>query len=162
MISRSVINISIGCELEPVTNDAVKHAVQAGMTVVVAAGNQGIDACGISPASVEEAITVGSIDRDDKRSGFSNWGACIDIFGPGTNVRSASNRNDTGYAYMGGTSMSSPHVAGLVTYLMAREPDLRTPEQVKQRIMELATLDKVTNANGTANMIIFNGNDIES
>ena len=158
-ISRSVINLSIGCKFDPVSNDAVKHATIAGMTVVVAAGNEAEDACGFSPGSAKEAITAGSIDKDDKRSAFSNWGSCVDIFAPGTEIRSAFIKNDTGYAYMGGTSMSSPHVAGLVTYLMAREPDLRTPERVKQRIAELATRGKVTNAMGTDKMIIFNGND---
>lgn len=157
-LSRSVINMSLGSDKSDAGNDAIKNAVQAGMTVVVAAGNEDHNACDLSPAGVMEAITVGSIDQDDTRATGSSWGECLDLFAPGVGVYSAFNTNDTSYAVLSGTSMSSPHVAGLITYLMSRESTLTTPAQVKDRIKELATKNKVKDPLWSPNLIAFNGN----
>lgn len=156
-INRSVINMSLGCDgvVSPF-NDAVKHAVKEGMTVVISSGNSGLDACGSSPSSAEDAITVGCIDDNDRRPEWSNWGTCVDLFAPGINIRSAS-KDGEGYKVMSGTSMSTPHVVGVITYLMAREPDLTTPQRVKDRILELSTPDKVVDPMWTPNKLLFNG-----
>lgn len=131
------------------------------MTVVVAAGNDGKNACDFSPAGAREAITVGAIDQDDNR--LWNNGKCVDIFAPGQGILSAFKDNDTAYASLQGTSMASPHVAGLVTYLMARETNLKTPAQVRDRIKELATKDKIKSLGDpeSPNLIAFNGNSAE-
>lgn len=158
MIHRSVINMSLGCDGDnPAMNDAVRHAIKEGMSVVVSSGNSDIDACGASPALVEEAITAGCIDENDRRAGFSNWGTCVDIFAPGIAIRSAFKDDDADYATLSGTSMSAPHVVGVITYLMAREPGLTSPERVKDRILELSTPDKVVDPMWTPNNLLFNG-----
>ncbi|KAI1457370.1 subtilisin-like protein [Annulohypoxylon moriforme] len=159
-IIRSVINMSIGGPKYQPLNDCVKSAVEAGMTVVVAACNYGVDACTYSPASAPEAITVAAVDESDTRPNWSNYGACVDIFGPGENIYSAWNDGDASYQILSGTSMASPHVAGLVTYLFSRE-FISGQEDVNNRLIQLGTQDKVQKSNGSPNLIAFNGNKAE-
>ncbi|KAI1384945.1 subtilisin-like protein [Hypoxylon trugodes] len=159
-ITRSVINMSIGGPTFQALDDAVKNAVAAGMTIVVAASNYGVDACTYSPARAPEAITVAAIDESDTRPSWSNYGACVDIFGPGNNIYSAWKDSDSAYETMSGTSMASPHVAGLVTYLMSRE-FISGPANVASRLHQLGTPNKVQNLNGSPNLIAFNGNRAE-
>ncbi|RYP22875.1 hypothetical protein DL765_001471 [Monosporascus sp. GIB2] len=160
-ISRSVINMSLGSGLVEAADDAIRNAVKAGMTVVVSAGNDGHNACERSPAGVKEVITVGSINRDDERPVWSNWGECLDLFAPGVDIFSTYNESDASYRVMSGTSMASPHVAGLVTYLMSQESNLTTPAQVSARIKELATKDMVGDPLWSPDLIAFNGNQEE-
>ncbi|RYO82102.1 hypothetical protein DL766_000974 [Monosporascus sp. MC13-8B] len=160
-ISRSVINMSLGSGLVEAADDAIRNAVKAGMTVVVSAGNDGHNACERSPAGVKEVITVGSIDRDDERPVWSNWGECLDVFAPGVDIFSTYNESDASYRVMSGTSMACPHVAGLVTYLMSQESNLTTPAQVSARIKELATKDMVGDPLWSPDLIAFNGNQEE-
>ncbi len=150
--------MSFGSGMNDAVNDATKHAVEEGMTVVVSAGNEDRTACELSPAGVEEVITVGSIDQNDTRAPGSSWGECLDIFAPGVGILSAFMESDTSYATMSGTSMASPYVAGLVTYLISREGNLTTPALVRDRIIQLATKDKVKDPMGSPNLIAFKGN----
>ncbi|OTB03803.1 hypothetical protein M426DRAFT_12305 [Hypoxylon sp. CI-4A] len=159
-INRSVINMSIGGPKYQALDDSVKSAVDAGMTIVVAASNYGVDACTYSPASAPEAITVAAIDESDNRPGWSNYGTCVDIFAPGNDIYSAWKDSDTSYQTLSGTSMASPHVAGLVTYLMSRE-FISGPSSIASRLTDLATPNKVQNANNSPNLIAFNGNKAE-
>jgi len=92
--------------------DAVDAAVNSGVTIVVAGGNSNGDACRFSPAFVPSAITVGSTTSNDARSSFSNYGACTNIWAPGSDVRSSGVAADDAYATYSGTSMACPHVAG--------------------------------------------------
>ncbi|KAI1090663.1 subtilisin-like protein [Rostrohypoxylon terebratum] len=160
MIARSVINMSIGGPKYQPLNDCVKNAVDAGMTIVVAACNYGVNACTYSPASAPEAITVAAVDESDTRPDWSNYGACVDIFGPGDNIYSAWNDADTSYQTLSGTSMASPYIAGLVTYLFSRE-FISGQANVYNRLIELGTPNKVQNPNGSPNLIAFNGNPTE-
>merc|ERR1712127_975644 len=91
---------------------AVDAAVDAGVVVVVAGGNSNADACGFSPAYIPSAITVGSTTSRDARSSFSNYGACTNMWAPGSAIVSASHTSDTGSKSLSGTSMACPHVAG--------------------------------------------------
>ena len=95
---------------------------------MVAAGNSNNDACGGSPASAEDAFVVGASYIDDSRAYFSSWGSCVDTFAPGQEIYSTIPNND--YAYLSGTSMATPLVAGLASYL-ATEMNTSNPDEIK-------------------------------
>lgn len=112
---RGVANLSLGAAKNRALNKVVDAAVDAGLVMVVAAGNENANACSTSPASAHKAITVGSIDDlDDSLTSFTNWGSCVDIFAPGKFVASANIRNTEVPLILSGTSMSAPQIAGLV------------------------------------------------
>lgn len=133
----AVINMSLGGPASRSLDEAVGRAVEAGVTVVAAAGNDGADACRYSPARVPEAITVGATDREDRRAGFSNHGECLDLFAPGVAIDSAWIGSDRDRKALDGTSMAAPHVAGIVARLLQGAPEL-TPAAVARRVRELA------------------------
>ena len=105
---RCVANMSLGGGFSQAENDIVNAAVAAGIVFVVAAGNDAGDACGYSPASAANATTVGSTTITDSMSGFSNYGSCMDIWAPGSNIKAAWIGSNTATRTISGTSMASP------------------------------------------------------
>nr|WP_052478940.1 S8 family peptidase [Kibdelosporangium sp. MJ126-NF4]CEL21411.1 Alkaline serine exoprotease A precursor [Kibdelosporangium sp. MJ126-NF4]CTQ96022.1 Alkaline serine exoprotease A precursor (EC 3.4.21.-) [Kibdelosporangium sp. MJ126-NF4] len=155
----AVINMSLGGDLDAALDKAVSDAVQAGITVVVSAQNNAADACGESPGRTPVAITVANATRTDARySGTpypSNFGPCVDLFGPGTDIVSAGIASDTATATMTGTSMAAPHVTGTIAKYLQAAP-AASPAQLTASLLAEATRDVVTDAGaGTPNRLLF-------
>lgn len=151
----AVANLSLGGTYDYATNDAIERAVADGITVVVAAGNESTDACSKSPASAPSAITVAATTSDDSRAYYSNIGACVDIFAPGSSIISAGISSSTATAQMSGTSMASPHVAGVAAIMLGNATNL-TPAQVATRLSADATIGTVGGLNSsTTNTFLY-------
>jgi subtilisin family serine protease len=151
----AVANMSMSGNTSLAMNTAVQNSIRAGVVYAVAAGNAAANACNYSPGNVTEALTVGAIWNGDAMSGFSNFGSCVDLFAPGEAIRSASIVDDTSSVIKGGTSMATPHVAGVAALYLAANP-LATPAQVAAAIVGGATPDVLTNVPiGTANRLLY-------
>jgi subtilisin family serine protease/putative cell wall-binding protein len=151
----AVVNISMGGPRNAAVNDAVAHLVDLGITVVVAAGNEDADACDTSPASEPSAITVAATTSADVRAGYSNFGSCVDLFAPGSSITSLWYLGPGYSAIASGTSMASPHVAGLAASLLGAW-GTATPAQVTASILAHAHRGKVGDPAGTANLLASN------
>jgi large repetitive protein len=135
----AVANMSLGGAFSQALNDAVVRSVAAGVVYVVAAGNDhGADACVLSPAGAPPAITVGATTPADAVAGFSNQGRCLDVFAPGLDIVSASLTRDDAVAPLSGTSMASPHVAGVAALYLERHP-AATPAEVTDAVRAAST-----------------------
>jgi subtilisin family serine protease len=157
----AVANLSFFTNVNYSVEDSVRALIASGVTCVVAAGNNGVDAKDTTPARVSEAITVGSADINDGRSGDSNFGSFVDLFAPGTGILSASHsdRNNNGILddtiVKSGTSVSAAHVAGVVARLLQEMPDL-TPAAVQGGIKNCASRDKVIDPGaGSPNLLLY-------
>ena len=134
-----IINLSLGGESDPigydssaVLDDAVQYAISKGVIVVVAAGNDGVNAKYISPANVEGTITVGAIDQAGNHAYFSNYGDCVDFVAPGVGVFS-----DYKQDAVDGTSFSAPYVAAEVSILLSVTPNI-TRDKVVDKLREVS------------------------
>ena len=119
----SVANMSLGGGASTAVDSAIARMTSSGVTVAVAAGNENQNACNVSPARATSAITVGSTTSTDARSSFSNYGSCVDVFAPGSNITSAWYTSTSATNTISGTSMASPHVAGVAGPVPAGQPD---------------------------------------
>jgi serine protease len=128
-----VINLSLGGSKSSLVNDNISRTIKAGVTTVVAAGNSGANACNFSPASAAAAITVGATEKNDGLASYSNRGPCVDVLAPGSSITSAWSNSDSGVNTISGTSMASPHVAGIAVLHLSKNPSL-TPTQVLKAI----------------------------
>jgi subtilisin family serine protease len=154
-VKPAVANMSLGGSANSSLDSAVAGAITRGVTFAVAAGNSNANANTFSPARVTTAITVGSTDRNDARSSFSNFGSVVDVFAPGRDITSAWNTSDTATNTISGTSMATPHVAGVVARYLQGNFNV-TPAQVEAAIKSNATNGKVTNPGaGTTTRLLY-------
>lgn len=150
----AVVNMSLGGPTSSALDEAVENLISRGITVVVAAGNNNLDACNYSPARTPAAITVGATTDVDARASYSNYGTCLDIFAPGTDIPSTW-LGANFYAIISGTSMAAPHVAGVIVRFLGQYPGL-TPTQVINSIKTSSTKNLVTSAGtGSPNRLLY-------
>jgi subtilisin family serine protease len=141
---KAVANMSLGGGASTALDTAVKNSIADGVVYAIAAGNNNKDACRYSPARVPEAITVGATTSTDARASYSNYGSCLDVFAPGSAITSAWYTSKTATNIISGTSMATPHVAGVAALYL--EGHTGTALQVRDAIVAATTLNVVTNA----------------
>lgn len=143
----------------------IARAVGVGIHIAVAAGNDNGDACNMSPAASDQAVTVGASTISDGRSAVSNFGNCTDIFAPGVNIAGPGIGFDYDVVFGGGTSAAAPHVAGLMAYFLSLQPASNsefsvaaiTPKEMKEYLIKIATKDKLKDIpEGTPNVSAWN------
>ncbi|MDQ4077951.1 MAG: S8 family peptidase [Chloroflexota bacterium] len=154
-VKPAVANMSLGGKGSKAIDYAVHNSIHAGITFAVAAGNSDRNACFFSPARVPSAITVGASDSSDARSSFSNWGRCVDIFAPGSEITSAWNTASDAVATYSGTSMATPHVAGVAALYLERNRDA-SPSEVRNALVNNATSGALSNLRGQSpNLLLY-------
>lgn len=154
-INPAVANMSLGGGISSALDTAVNNLANSGVPIAVAAGNSNANACNSSPARAANAITVGSTTTTDARSSFSNFGTCLDLFAPGSGILSAWYTSNTATATLSGTSMASPHVAGVAALYKQANPSASSTT-VRNAIVNGATTNVVTNAGtGSPNRLLY-------
>lgn len=154
----SVANMSLGGGRSKTLDRAVNGVVEAGVHFAVAAGNDNRDACDYSPAAAELAVTVGASTITDDRAYFSNYGKCVDIFAPGKDITSTWIGSKVATNTISGTSMASPHIAGLLAATLStwNDTELPTPKQLKKYLIKKATKDVLSKIpSDTPNLLAF-------
>jgi subtilisin family serine protease len=154
-IDPAVANMSLGGGASTALDNAVNNLSNSGVTIAVAAGNSNANACNSSPARAANAITVGSTTSTDARSSFSNFGTCVDLFAPGSSILSAWFSSNTATATLSGTSMASPHVAGVAALYKQANPSA-SPTTIRNAIVNNATTNVITNVGtGSPNRLLY-------
>lgn len=160
-IRPAVANMSVGGPRSEAANDAVAALVDSGVPVIAAAGNEDADACESSPASSDRVITVAAVNKAGRRAGGpidgstwgSNWGECVSIFAPGDAITSSVATSDTATDSWPGTSMATPHVAGVAALILGEHPSW-TPEQVYSEILRQSVSGRVSDLKGSPDRLL--------
>jgi subtilisin family serine protease len=155
----SVANLSLGGPVNSSVDYAVKRMIGAGVATAVAAGNGDAygfaqDACRSSPARVPGAMTIGATNKSDAKASWSNYGSCVDWFAPGVGITSAWHTGDAAVASISGTSMATPHTAGVAALYLQGYPGA-TPLQVREALFAKLTRSVVTSSRTTNNHLLF-------
>ncbi|GAB3853951.1 hypothetical protein GCM10029963_46150 [Micromonospora andamanensis] len=159
-VKPAVANMSLGGGASTSVDNAVINSINSGITYAVAAGNgnalgQRQNACNYSPARAAAAITVGATQSNDAAASFSNFGTCVDILAPGVSITSGWHTSDTATNTISGTSMASPHVAGVAALVLSANPSW-TPQQVRDYLVNNSTPNVISNVGtGTPNQLLY-------
>ena len=150
--------MSLGGGTSTAINSAARALVNSGVFLAVAAGNDNVNAANTSPANEPLVCTVGATTSSDARSSFSNYGSVVDVFAPGTSILSTWNTGTSATNTISGTSMASPHIAGLGAYLLTLLGK-KTPAALCSYIASTANTGILSGIpSGTVNKLAFNGN----
>jgi subtilisin family serine protease len=156
-VKPAVANMSLGVGASTALDTAVTNAINAGITFAVAAGNEYQNACNLSPARTASAITVGATTNTDASASYSNYGTCLDLFAPGSNITSAWNSSTTATNTISGTSMASPHAAGVAALYLGANPNA-APATVRDALVANGTTGRVANPGpGSPNVLLYSG-----
>ncbi|MDR6795089.1 S8 family peptidase [Acinetobacter calcoaceticus] len=150
----AVVNMSLGGDASTSLDSAVENLFNNGYVMVVAAGNSNTDACSASPARVSKALTVAATDSTDTRASYSNYGSCVDIFAPGSQINSSWIGTNTATKVLNGTSMATPHVAGVVAEMLQSTPTA-TPQTISTNLLNQASSNVVKNPSGSPNRLLY-------
>ncbi|MFL9557304.1 S8 family peptidase [Acinetobacter baumannii] len=150
----AVVNMSLGGATSSSLDSAVENLYNNGYVMVVAAGNSNTDACSSSPARVSKAITVAATDNTDTRASYSNYGSCVDIFAPGSQINSSWIGSNTATKILNGTSMATPHVAGVVAEMLQSTPTA-SPQTISTNLLNQASSNVVKNPSGSPNRLLY-------
>jgi subtilisin family serine protease len=150
----AVLNGSLGGPRTQAVNNAATAVSLNGVLPVIAAGNEAVDACTVSPASADRVVTVGATDHTDTETDFSNFGPCLWMYAPGSAIQSA--RLGGGSVALDGTSMASPHVAGVAALYKSANPSA-TPEQTAVWLADQSTKNVLTVSKNSPNRLLYTG-----
>jgi subtilisin family serine protease len=157
----AVANMSLGGGASSALDAAVRNSIADGVAYAIAAGNgnrggKAQDACNTSPARVTEAMTVSATDSSDTKPRWANTGTCVDWFAPGVSITSSWYTSDTATNTISGTSMATPHTAGVAALYLQTAPAGTTPQQVRDALAANATPGVVKSpGSGTPNLLLF-------
>ncbi|MHB8890764.1 MAG: S8 family peptidase [Candidatus Limnocylindrales bacterium] len=163
----AVANMSFSGPINQALDDAVQNVIDDGISVVIAAGNgtlndwRAVDACGFSPGRVAAAMTMGATTSKDQKASFSNYGPCVDWFAPGASITSAYDWTDTATATMNGTSMATPHTAGVAVLYLEANPSA-APAVVRDALYAATTKGIVKSSRSTNNHLLYSVVDAPS
>ncbi len=156
-IKPAVANMSLGGGTFQALDDAVTASIAKGIVYAIAAGNNfGSNACNNSPARTPNALTVAASDISDNRASFSDIGTCVDIYGPGVNITAGWIGSNTATNTISGTSMATPHVAGVVALYLSANPTA-TPAQVRTALITNASAVVKNPGANTTNLLVYMG-----
>jgi subtilisin family serine protease len=148
--------MSLGGGYSSALNSAVTSMINAGVFLAVAAGNSNANACNYSPSSASGTLTVAASDQNDTKASFSNYGGCVDVYAPGVSIKS--DWLNSGTNTISGTSMASPHAAGVGALYKATYGNVASSTIVSWIINNATSGVVKSNPSGTPNKLLYKSN----